>query len=92
MIWATMNRAGNHPLNGLLKMPMTQAINSKKIVATAMDVNDEEVSEEEENHCPVTHADACTAFDTALKYLQSQNTDPAHLLLVKNWRETAARK
>ena len=67
-------------------------MSDEEIVAAEMDANDEEVSEDEgENHCPVTHADACTAFETALKYLESQNTDAAHLLLVKNWRDTAAR-
>ena len=71
--------------------PGYQLMSDEEIVATAMGAHDEEVSEYEEES-PVTHADACTAFDTALKYLESQNTDPAHLLLVKKWRDTAARK
>ena len=73
--------------------PSYQLMSHEEIVAAAMDANDDEPSEDgEENHCPVTHADACTAFETALKYLDSQNTDPAHLLLVKHWRDTAVTK
>ena len=36
---------------------------------------------------------ACEAFNTALKWLEAQtDIDPVHLLLVKKWRDSAARK
>lgn len=39
----------------------------------------------------VTHAQACDAFECALVWLESHDeVDPAHVLLVKNWRDQAA--
>ena len=41
----------------------------------------------------VTHTQAFDAFQTALDWLEVQSdTDPSHLLLVRKWRDTAARK
>ena len=39
----------------------------------------------------VTPLEAFNALDTSLQWLESQGTDPDHLLLVKKWRDTAAR-
>ena len=51
-------------------------------------------SDDEMNSQPfVTGAEACNAFETALRWLEAQEgTDPFHLLLVKRWRDTAAQK
>ncbi len=72
-----------------------------------MDKNDEEIVEdvlqereesESENEYEassnaVTPSQACAAFDTALKWLESKgNTHPAHLMLVKSWRDDAAQR
>ena len=44
----------------------------------------------EEAHS-ITPREAFNALDISLQWLESQGTDPAHLLLVKKWRDTAAR-
>ena len=66
------------------------------IVAAVLDTpteRDSESDNEAETQCPVSHAEACSAFETALKWLEIQaDTDPVHLLLVKKWRDTAAKK
>ena len=50
-------------------------------------------SEEEPDLAPtVSHARAHEAFGIALQWLEAQGTDPAHLLLVKNWMTIAGRK
>ncbi len=38
----------------------------------------------------VTPSQACAAFDTALE--SKGNTHPAHLMLVKSWRDVAAQR
>ena len=42
-------------------------------------------SEDEPDNCPtVSHARAHEAFGIALQWLESEGTDPAHLMLVEN--------
>ncbi len=57
---------------------------------------EESSSEDEaliEDQNSVSDAQACDALDISLRWLESQEeVDPVHLLLVKNWRDTAARK
>ena len=66
-----------------------------EIVADALaQGNSDDESEEEEamEECrSVTPHEAFNALETSLLWLESQNTDPARLLLVKKWRETAVR-
>ncbi len=51
----------------------------------------EESESENETSNAVTPSQACAAFDTALEWLESKgNTHPAHLMLVKSWRDDAA--
>ena len=41
----------------------------------------------------VSNSKACEAFNMALKWLEAQtDINPVHLLLVKKWRDSAARK
>ena len=50
-------------------------------------------SKDEPDNCPtVSNASAYKAFGIALQWLECQGTDPAHLMLVKNWMTTAGRK
>ena len=39
----------------------------------------------------MTPLEAFNALDTSLQWLESQGTGPGHLLLVKKWRDRAAR-
>ena len=72
-----------------------QIIEDDEIVADVLaQGNSDNESEEEEamEDCrSVTPHEAFNALETSLLWLESQNTDPAHLLLVKKWRDTAAR-
>lgn len=54
--------------------------------------SDSNSSDELSLQCPVSHAQACGAFEIALEWLESQQADPAHLMLVKKWRDQAAVK
>ena len=55
--------------------------------------NPEESPSEDEVEDLVSDEQACDALDISLRWLESQgNIDPVHLLLVKKWRDTAARK
>ncbi len=48
---------------------------------------------EDEASNAVTPFQACAAFNTALKWLESKgNTHSAHLMLVKSWRDDAAQR
>ena len=50
-------------------------------------------SEDQPDNCPtVSNASAYKAFGIPLQWLECQGTDPAHLMLVKNWMTTAGRK
>ncbi len=72
-----------------------QIMNDEEIVEDVLQVR--EVSESEnEDEAPssaVAPSQACAAFDTALEWLESKgNTYPAHLMLVKSWRDDAAQR
>ena len=75
--------------------PGYQIMEDDEIVTdTLAQGNSDDESEEEETleDChSVTPSEAFTALETSLLWLESQNTDPAHLLLVRKWRDTAAR-
>lgn len=66
-----------------------------EIVANALveGNNDDESEEEEEveGAHSITPREAFNALDISLQWLESQGTDPAHLLFMKKWRDTAAR-
>ena len=54
---------------------------------------DVEFVEEEPTTSKVSHAQAYSAFETALTWLEAQgDSDPAHLLLVQKWRNCAVVK
>ena len=56
------------------------------------DDDDDESDEEESAADPsITSAEAFDALEITLRWLESQNTDADHLLLVKKWRDHAAR-
>ncbi len=53
----------------------------------------ESKNEDEASSNSVTPSQACAAFHTPLKWLESNgNTHPAHLMLVKSWRDDAAQR
>ena len=66
-----------------------------EIVANALgEGNSDDESKEEEvmgEHHSITPLEAFHALDTSLQWLESQGTEPQHLLLMKKWRDTAAR-
>ena len=64
------------------------------IVRSNEDNSDTESDSDTESQPPVSpHAEAFNAFSAALKWLESQkDIEPAHLLLVKQWRDLAVRK
>ena len=74
-----------------------QLLEDDEIVASinntdAANNSDSESSDGEPSE-QVTHSQAFEAFDIALKWLESLgNTDPAHLLMVRKWRDLAAVK
>ena len=54
---------------------------------------DSSSEDDELDSSSVSNSKACEAFNTALKWLEAQtDIDPVHLLLVKKWRDIAARK
>ena len=53
--------------------------------------NSEEEDIADDLYPTVTPLEAFNALDTSLQWLESQGTDPDHLLLVKKWHDTAAR-
>ena len=61
-----------------------------------VDDSDDEVDDsddEAEAISSVTLAQACSAFDTVLEWLESEGgVDSSHLLLIKKWRNIAAMK
>ena len=68
-------------------------MSDQEIIETVMPEREDSDSEDEDPSPPptVTHSQAFEAFECALQQLQSKgDTDPAHLLLVKNWRDLAA--
>lgn len=75
--------------------PGYQLLSDDEIVAMVVNEggeSEDESSEEPTTTC-VTHAQAYSALETALTWLESQtDTDPAHLLLVRRWRNSAAMK
>jgi len=76
--------------------PGYQMMNDKEIVEDVMKEREQSDSDDEDNtplSSKVTPSQACAAFDCALEWLESQgNTDLAHLLLVKGWRDDAAQR
>ena len=76
--------------------PGHQLLSDDEIVAMIRSNEDDSGAEsgsDIESQPSVSHAEACNAFSTALKWLESQgDIEPAHLLLVKQWRDLAARK
>ena len=74
--------------------PGHQIMEDDEIVANALtEGNSDDESEEEEDYGvhSITPRDAFNALDVSLQWLESQGTDPAHLLLVKKWHDTVAR-
>ncbi len=70
-------------------------MNDEEIVEDVLQEREESESENEDEAFSnaVTPSQACAAFDTALKWLESKgNTHPAHLMLVKSWRDDAAQR
>ena len=74
--------------------PGYQLMSDQEIVETIVLDREDSDSDNEEPSPPsksVTYTQACAAFECALEWLESQgDTDPAHLMLVKNWRDLAA--
>ena len=52
--------------------------------------SDDESKEEDGRAHSITLREAFNALDISLQWLESQGTDPAHLLFVKKWSDTAA--
>ncbi len=70
-------------------------MNDEEIVEDVLQEREESESknEDEASSNAVTPSQACASFDTALEWLESKgNTNPAHLMLVKSWRDTAAQR
>ncbi len=70
-------------------------MNDEEIVEDVLQEREESESENEDEAFSnaVTSPQACAAFDTALEWLESKgNTYPAHLMLVKSWRDNAAQR
>ncbi len=67
-------------------------MNDEEIVEEVLQEREESESKKDEaSSNAVTPSQACAAFDTALEWLESKgNTHPAHLMLVKSWRDDAA--
>ena len=78
-----------------LEGPGYQLMTGNEIVSeingeTTIDSSSED---DELDSSSVSNSKACEAFNTALKWLEAQtDIDPVHLLLVKKWRDIAARK
>ncbi len=69
---------------------------NEEIVEDVLQEREESESENEDEASSnaVTLSQACAAFDTtALEWLEFKgNTHPAHLMLVKSWRDDAAQR
>ena len=75
--------------------PSFQLLSDDEIIASINQENSEHAEDESDESITtaVTHAQAYTAFETALEWLQSQgDTYPAHLLLVQKWKNSVAMK
>ena len=81
-------------LDSDLADPGHQITDDEEIVADTLKTNNDEESDEEEGieESTVTPHEAFRALDTSLSRLESQGAAPAHLLIVKKWHDTAARK
>ena len=82
-------------MNADVNEPGHQIMDDDEIVAemVASEDDDEDESDEEESAADpsITPAEAFDALEITLRWLESQNTDADHLLLVKKWRDHAAR-
>ncbi len=70
-------------------------MNDEEIVEDVLQEREESESENEDEASSnaATPSQACAAFDTASKWLESKgNTHPAHLMLVKSWRDNATQR
>ena len=75
--------------------PRYQMMTDDEIVAHVSgecDLSESESEDESENNSTVSHTRAYKAFGIALQWLESQGTDPAHLMLAKNWITSAERQ
>ena len=69
-------------------------LSTDEIVATVLEKtksmevenSSDESSDDEQASKSVSSAVACEAFSIALTWLEAQNVDPAHLMLVQKWR------
>ena len=64
----------------------------KNDALTADDDGDDTDSDDEPASNSVSPAVACEAFSIALTWLEAENVDPVHLMLVQKWRDRAAQK
>ena len=75
--------------------PDHQVFDDHEIVAVVLECEEdhhEESSDEEATASPpVTAREAFDALDITLRWLEQTNADATHLLLVKRWRDEAAR-
>ena len=73
--------------------PGYQLMTDSEIVADILsqpENQDCDTDDETEIQPLITDGEACTAFETGLKWLEAQEgTDPISLLLIKRWRDTA---
>ncbi len=70
-------------------------MNDEEVVEDMLQEKEESESkyEDEAPSNAITPSQACATFDTALEWLESKgNTHPAHLMLVKSWRDDAAQR
>ena len=75
--------------------PGYQLLEDEEIVASinGTEIEDQDSESDKEVQPQVSHTQAFQAFEVALQWLESQGTtDPAHLQLVKQWRDQAASK
>lgn len=74
--------------------PGYQLMTDEEIIADTLNENIVDDSDDEaEAISSVTPAQACSAFDTVLEWLESEGgVDSSHLLLIKKWRNIAAMK
>ena len=56
------------------------------------DSENESDSDSEQEQPTISHAEACKAFSIGLQWLESQEVEPVHLLLVKQLRDVATKK
>ena len=80
--------------------PGFMTLSTDEIVATVLEEtkrmevenSSDESSDDEQVSKSVSSAAACEAFSIALTWLEAQNVDPAHLMLVQKWRDWTAQK